>query len=84
VHEREEGFVATLRALFARRFTDIPAVQDVSFDLAEGEIVGFLGPNGAGKTTTLKMLSGLLYPTSGEVSVLGHEPWKREAALSPS
>ena len=62
VHEREEGLAPTLRSLFARRFTAIEAVRDVSFEIAEGEIVGFLGPNGAGKTTTLKMLSGLLHP----------------------
>jgi viologen exporter family transport system ATP-binding protein len=81
VHEREEGLLATLRSLFARRFSDVVAVQDVTFDLSEGEIVGFLGPNGAGKTTTLKMLSGLLFPTRGDVEVLGHTPWKREATL---
>src|SRR5229473_2393845 len=74
VHEREEGMLATLGSLFRRSFKDVPAVQDVSFEIAEGEVVGFLGPNGAGKTTTLKMLSGLLYPTSGEVRVLGHVP----------
>src|SRR5215207_9811794 len=81
VHEREAGLVATVRSLFKRRFKAIPAVHDVSFDIGEGEIVGFLGPNGAGKTTTLKMLSGLLYPTGGEARVLGYTPWKREAGL---
>ena len=81
VHEREEGLASTLGSLFRRRFKEISAVQDVSFSIAEGEIVGFLGPNGAGKTTTLKMLSGLLFPTAGEARVLGHVPWKRESAL---
>src|ERR1700716_3366384 len=81
VHEREEGLQATMRSLFRRRFKDVPAVQDVSFEIAEGEVVGFLGPNGAGKTTTLKMLSGLLYPTSGDVRVLGYVPSRRERRL---
>jgi ABC-2 type transport system ATP-binding protein len=81
VHEREEGLAATIRSLFARRFKEVPAVKEVSFDMAEGEIVGFLGPNGAGKTTTLKMLSGLLFPTSGEAKVLGFIPYQREAEL---
>jgi ABC-2 type transport system ATP-binding protein len=81
VHEREEGLAPTLRSLFQRRFKAVEAVQDVSFSIDEGEIVGFLGPNGAGKTTTLKMLSGLLYPTAGEAYVLGHIPWKREDEL---
>jgi ABC-2 type transport system ATP-binding protein len=81
VHEREEGLVATMRSLFQRHFKDVPAVQEVSFEIAEGEVVGFLGPNGAGKTTTLKMLSGLLYPTCGEARVLGHIPSHRESSL---
>lgn len=81
VHEREEGLGATLRSVFKRRFREVPAVTEVSFTIEPGEVVGFLGPNGAGKTTTLKMLSGLLYPTSGEARVVGHVPWRREAAF---
>src|SRR5215216_664436 len=80
-YKKEPGFIGSFRGLFHRRFKDVPAVRDVSFDIQEGEIVGFLGPNGAGKTTTLKMLSGLLYPTSGEARVLGFTPWKREPQL---
>ncbi|MCG8405561.1 MAG: ATP-binding cassette domain-containing protein [Phycisphaerales bacterium] len=80
VPEREGGFWAAVRSVFRRRFRDVRAVDDVSFQVDEGEIVGFLGPNGAGKTTTLKMLSGLLHPTAGEAKVLGHVPWRREAA----
>ncbi len=80
VHEREAGALAALRSLFRRRVRRIAAVDGISFDVQPGEVVGFLGPNGAGKTTTLKMLSGLLYPTSGQVTVLGHIPWRREKA----
>jgi ABC-2 type transport system ATP-binding protein len=81
VHEREEGLGATFRSLFKRRFKDVVAVEDVTFEIDTGEVVGFLGPNGAGKTTTLKMLSGLLYPTAGEVRVLGYEPYRRDASF---
>ena len=78
VTEREAGARAALRSLVHRETEKVRAVDGISFDLAPGEIVGFLGPNGAGKTTTLKMLSGLLHPTAGEVVVMGHIPWKRE------
>ena len=78
VPEREAGLRASLKSLVRRTHRDVHAVAGVSFDIAPGEVVGFLGPNGAGKTTTLKMLSGLLYPTSGEAVVLGHTPSRRE------
>src|SRR5919202_1560242 len=75
---REPGLGAALRSLGKRQSRDIPAVDGISFDVGSGEVVGFLGPNGAGKTTALKMLSGLLHPTSGEIDVLGHLPSRRE------
>ncbi len=81
VTEREPGIKAALASLVHRRKLQVRAVDGISFDLAPGEIVGFLGPNGAGKTTTLKMLSGLLHPTSGEVTVLSYVPWKRDKAF---
>ena len=74
---RESTARSVIRSLFRRSYRPVRAVNEVSFDIAAGEIVGFLGPNGAGKTTTLKMLSGLLIPTSGSARVLGHTPWER-------
>jgi ABC-2 type transport system ATP-binding protein len=78
ISRREPGAIPALRSLVHRQTESIPAVDGISFDVEPGEIVGFLGPNGAGKTTTLKMLSGLLHPTGGEVSVLGFTPWRRQ------
>ena len=80
VPEREGGLGAAIRSLVRRTTREVVAVQGISFDIQPGEIVGFLGPNGAGKTTTLKMLSGLLVPTSGEARVLGFTPWERDRA----
>jgi ABC-2 type transport system ATP-binding protein len=65
-----------VQSFFKRKYKDVKAVQQVSFKIAQGEVVGFLGPNGAGKTTTLKMLSGLLHPTGGTANVLGFTPWE--------
>jgi ABC-2 type transport system ATP-binding protein len=79
VPEREGGFGAAVKGFFKRTYKDVKAVQQVSFKIAQGEVVGFLGPNGAGKTTTLKMLSGLLHPTSGNANVLGFTPWELKA-----
>lgn len=76
--KKAPGLGGALRGLFRREFQTVTAVKDISFRVEEGEFVGFLGPNGAGKTTTLKMLAGLLFPTGGTASVLGHVPWKRE------
>lgn len=77
VPEREGGLKASLASLVKRRYRDVRAVDGITFTIEPGEVVGFLGPNGAGKTTTLKMLSGLLHPTSGEVRVMGFEPRHR-------
>jgi ABC-2 type transport system ATP-binding protein len=78
-HKKEPGLKGSIKALFKRKYFTIKAVDDVSFNINEGEMVGFIGPNGAGKTTTLKVLSGLLYPTSGEARVLGFLPHNRQA-----
>jgi ABC-2 type transport system ATP-binding protein len=78
---RETGLRASVASLFNREYRFIEAVKAVAFSIEPGEIVGFLGPNGAGKTTTLKMLTGLLYPTSGAGAVLGFDPSRREQAL---
>ena len=76
VPEREGGFGAAVRSFFKRIYRDVKAVDQVSFQIQAGEVVGFLGPNGAGKTTTLKMLSGLLHPSAGSARVLGFTPWE--------
>ena len=81
VHRRPPGLAAAVRSLFKRSYETVKAVEDLSFTIEAGERVGFLGPNGAGKTTTLKVLAGLLHPTSGEVRVLGHVPQRREVAF---
>lgn len=78
VHQKEPGFLGSIKALFNRKYINAQAVDDISFEIGEGELVGFIGPNGAGKTTTLKVLSGLLYPTAGEVIVLGFTPFERK------
>src|SRR5437879_12868626 len=72
---RDPGLRGALEALLRPRYRDVHAVREVTFRIDPGEIVAFLGPNGAGKTTTLKMLAGLLYPTSGRVEVAGFVPW---------
>ncbi|MEM7554258.1 MAG: ATP-binding cassette domain-containing protein [Cyanobacteria bacterium P01_A01_bin.84] len=76
---KEPGIKGTLTHFFRRTYRDIQAVKDISFEIAPGEIVGFLGANGAGKTTTLKMLSGLIHPSSGKVKVAGYTPFNRQA-----
>jgi ABC-2 type transport system ATP-binding protein len=81
VAQKKEGFKASLGSLFHREYKEVKAVDDISFEIKEGEMVGFLGPNGAGKTTTLKMLSGILYPTSGAISVLDFTPQDRKAVF---
>lgn len=77
-HEKAAGLKESFKSIFVRKKKIKIAVDGISFDISEGEFVGFLGPNGAGKTTTLKMLSGILYPTSGEIKVLNYIPQKRE------
>jgi ABC-2 type transport system ATP-binding protein len=81
VYKKEAGFAGAFKGLFHRRYEETIAANAVGFDVEAGHLVGFLGPNGAGKTTVLKMLSGLLYPTSGTAQVLGYVPWERKNAF---
>ncbi len=80
-YKKELGLKNSLKNLFYREKLTKEAVRGISFQIDEGEMVGFLGPNGAGKTTTLKMLSGILHPTGGKASVLGFTPWERKKAF---
>lgn len=77
-HKKQPGVVAGIKHLFSPEKIQVRAVKDISFSIAEGELVGFLGPNGAGKTTTLKMLSGIIKSTSGHMDVLGFDPWEKK------
>lgn len=79
VYQKEPGLWGSIKSLWNRTYEEVKAVDDISFEIQQGEIVGFIGQNGAGKTTTLKVLSGLLFPTAGEVSVLGYNPWDRKS-----
>jgi ABC-2 type transport system ATP-binding protein len=79
-YKKQPGFSGALKGLWRRTYEQTAAVTDIHFEIQPGELVGFLGPNGAGKTTTLKMLAGLLYPTSGQARVLGYVPWERNDA----
>jgi ABC-2 type transport system ATP-binding protein len=81
VFQKQPGLLGAVKSLFRRKYKEVHAVADVSFTIEPGEMVAFLGPNGAGKTTTLKMLSGLIYPTTGKASVLGFTPWDRPDAF---
>src|ERR1700683_3992033 len=79
-YKKQPGFWGGVKGLFNRKYDETAAAKDITFSIAEGEFVGFLGPNGAGKTTTLKMLSGLIFPSSGTARVAGFDPTKRENA----
>ena len=80
IYQKKEGLLASVRGLLRRKYRDVLAVRGIDLSVEQGEFVAFLGPNGAGKTTTLKLLSGVINPTSGSATVMGHVPWKREMA----
>ncbi len=78
VYKKREGLRESLRGLFHREYSEVEAVRGIDLDVQPGEFVAFLGPNGAGKTTTLKLLSGVINPTSGDATVMGFTPWQRK------
>lgn len=80
-HEKNSNFI---KDLFFRKFKESKALDNISFDIGENELVGFIGPNGAGKTTTMKILSGILYPTSGAVTIMGEAPFEKKPAFLKS
>src|SRR3982750_1351158 len=80
VYQKSEGLWAAVRGLFKREYKEVRAVRGINLAIEQSEFVAFLGPNGAGKTTTLKLLSGVIYPTSGTARVLGFVPWNRDIA----
>ena len=81
VHEKAPGLVGSIKSLFVRKRIEKHAVKGVTLQVSEGEILGLVGPNGAGKTTLVKMLAGIIHPSAGSASVLGHTPWERDNAF---
>ncbi|HEY0853634.1 MAG TPA: ATP-binding cassette domain-containing protein, partial [Devosia sp.] len=81
-HKRFPGFLGALKTLVTAEYTEVTAVEDVSFAIAAGEAVGYLGPNGAGKSTMIKMMTGILVPTSGQVTVLGRTPHEKRGEIA--
>lgn len=77
IFQKKEGIREAVRGLFHREYREVQAAQGINLKVEQGEFVAFLGPNGAGKTTTLKLLSGVIYPTSGTAQVMGYVPWER-------
>ena len=82
VKEKEKGFIGSIKTILKPKYNKIQAVNDISFEVEEGEIIAFIGPNGAGKSTTIKMLTGILYPDSGSIEVLGINPTKARKKLA--
>ena len=82
VKEKSKGFIGSMKAIIKPKFKEIQAVKDISFRVEEGEVIAFIGPNGAGKSTTIKMLTGILYPDSGNIEVLGIDPSKKRKRLA--
>ena len=82
VKEKEKGFIGSIKAIVKPRYKEVHAVNDISFDVEEGEVIAFIGPNGAGKSTTIKMLTGILYPDSGSIEVLAINPTKARKKLA--
>src|ERR687896_547880 len=81
VHQKAAGLKGSIQGLFHRKWEDKHALKGVSLDVSAGEIVGLVGANGAGKTTLVKLLAGIIHPTSGAASVLGYTPWERDNRL---
>src|SRR6186713_881655 len=80
VYQKSEGLWAAVRGLFKREYKEVRAVRGINLAIEQSEFVAFLGPNGSGKTTTLKLLSGVIVPTSGTAQVMGYVPWERANA----
>lgn len=82
IKEKEKGIKGSIKAIIKPKYKTINAVNDINFAVEKGEVLAFIGPNGAGKSTTIKMLTGILYPTSGEIQVMGVDPSKKRKQLS--